>query len=248
MALLLAAVPTQAAGDASPNTLTAEETAEGWVLLFDGQTTSGWRIDGDAEVKDGALLLGGARATRARFPRPLGCPFNLRFEYQVQVPAAPGTSIWCRLQDRGLWARGGEAENLPGAGAGWVEVVMAATYDSRKDYYEQTSKSRNLLDGKFDRRGSSSSKGLGPPRHAKDLWLDVPAGAKIAVRGVKFKGDPIAETTPVWVWLLPLEGLLLVVVGALAYLIRRRRRRAAAGDPSQVIWPNRPNRGPRGLK
>lgn len=40
-----------------PNTLTPKEIADGWVLLFDGETTFGWKIDGAAEVKDGALVL-----------------------------------------------------------------------------------------------------------------------------------------------------------------------------------------------
>jgi hypothetical protein len=41
-----------------PNTLTPKEIADGWVLLFDGETTFGWKIDGAAEVKDGVLILG----------------------------------------------------------------------------------------------------------------------------------------------------------------------------------------------
>jgi hypothetical protein len=45
---------------AADNQLTAQEQAEGWVLLFDGQTTNGWRIfkgkENDSwEVKDGTL-------------------------------------------------------------------------------------------------------------------------------------------------------------------------------------------------
>src|SRR2546430_13280619 len=39
--------------EADHNVLNAEEKAQGKVLLFDGKTTSGWIIDGDAEVKDG---------------------------------------------------------------------------------------------------------------------------------------------------------------------------------------------------
>jgi hypothetical protein len=41
-----------------PNVLTPKEIADGWVLLFDGETTFGWKIDGTAEVKDGALIFG----------------------------------------------------------------------------------------------------------------------------------------------------------------------------------------------
>ncbi len=46
-----------------PNTLTAEEEAKGWTLLFDGQTTEGWRnyqkstIGEGWKVADGALYL-----------------------------------------------------------------------------------------------------------------------------------------------------------------------------------------------
>jgi hypothetical protein len=45
--------------------LTAKEIAEGWLLLFDGETTFGWKIDGDARVEKGALILGPKRATTA---------------------------------------------------------------------------------------------------------------------------------------------------------------------------------------
>lgn len=57
------------------NTLTAEETAAGWKLLWDGKTTAGWRSakskefpKGGWEVKDGTLIInetGGGEAAAA---------------------------------------------------------------------------------------------------------------------------------------------------------------------------------------
>jgi len=45
------------AQDAAPNTLTAEEAADGWVLLFDGESLFGWKAanDADWQVEDGAI-------------------------------------------------------------------------------------------------------------------------------------------------------------------------------------------------
>ncbi len=45
--------------------LTAKEIAEGRLMLFDGETTFGWKIEGEAAVKDGQLILGGTKATTA---------------------------------------------------------------------------------------------------------------------------------------------------------------------------------------
>lgn len=45
------------------NTLTPQEIADGWVLLFDGSTSFGWspREETQAEVKEGAVVLSGGR-------------------------------------------------------------------------------------------------------------------------------------------------------------------------------------------
>jgi hypothetical protein len=44
-----------------PNTLTPQEVAEGWILLFDGETTFGWQADGEFKATDGELVLGGEK-------------------------------------------------------------------------------------------------------------------------------------------------------------------------------------------
>ena len=63
--LALLAVPAFADETVKPNTLTPKEVADGWVLLFDGETTFGWKVEGDVQVKDGSLVLGGEKAGTA---------------------------------------------------------------------------------------------------------------------------------------------------------------------------------------
>src|SRR4051812_16543962 len=41
------------------HTLTPKEIADGWILLFDGESTFGWKIDGPSQVKNGVWHLGG---------------------------------------------------------------------------------------------------------------------------------------------------------------------------------------------
>jgi hypothetical protein len=41
----------------APAGLTAEDVADGWLALFDGETDFGWTLEGDAKVKDSALRL-----------------------------------------------------------------------------------------------------------------------------------------------------------------------------------------------
>jgi hypothetical protein len=63
--LLVAAPLLRAADEPKPNTLTPKEIADGWILLFDGESTFGWTIDGEAKVEKGVLILGGEKETTA---------------------------------------------------------------------------------------------------------------------------------------------------------------------------------------
>lgn len=57
--LCLTAGRTSAADAAKPNTLTPQEIADGWLLLFDGETRFGWKTEGQAKAENGILHLAG---------------------------------------------------------------------------------------------------------------------------------------------------------------------------------------------
>ncbi len=68
--------------DGNSNTPSPQETEDRrwfWLLLFDGESTFGWHIDGEAQVKDGELILGGPKPTTATFNTRFGYG-NLRFD------------------------------------------------------------------------------------------------------------------------------------------------------------------------
>jgi hypothetical protein len=105
---LLLAGPALADDKPKPNALTPKEIADGWLLLFDGETTFGWKVDGNAEVKDGKLVVGGQkdsklttttvfpwRTFRCDFTTPRGQPKGTRVtgpKGEVIFDARPGDS------------------------------------------------------------------------------------------------------------------------------------------------------------
>lgn len=68
---------------AKANTLTPKEIADGWIMLFDGESTFGWKIDGDANVRSGVFTLGGSKATTA-----ITSANFFSFEYSLEYAAA----------------------------------------------------------------------------------------------------------------------------------------------------------------
>jgi hypothetical protein len=95
--LILLVTSSLAFAEVAPNTLSAEEKAAGWKLLFDGQTTKGWRALGkDAfpsegwSVKDGVLFLakgpgGGDIVTEEMFS-----DFDLTWDWRIPKGANSG--------------------------------------------------------------------------------------------------------------------------------------------------------------
>jgi Domain of Unknown Function (DUF1080) len=94
----LIAAPAFAEDKPKPNTLTPKEIAEGWILLFDGETTFGWTAEGEAKVKDGILTVGGDKAATLTSNAPLGNGSHFAFLYSV---------------DGAKWSEGWLGVNMP---------------------------------------------------------------------------------------------------------------------------------------
>src|SRR5437660_10964968 len=64
LVILVTAFPAAAQDKAKPNTLTPKEIADGWILLFDGETSIGWKTRGEFAVGEW-LAVGGKQKTAA---------------------------------------------------------------------------------------------------------------------------------------------------------------------------------------
>ena len=108
----------------APNTLTAQEKKDGWVLLFDGRTTKGWRgayMDAFPakgwEVRDGMLVvqaLGGGEAAQGGdivtvgeygsfdltvdFKLTTGANSGIKYFVTEALPRTPGSAIGLEFQ------------------------------------------------------------------------------------------------------------------------------------------------------
>jgi len=89
------AVNAQAPAGGATNTLTAAESAAGWVLLFDGRSLSGWSPTGDVDwkVEDGTIT-----ATKGSgflvTPRPYG-NFEFKTDFWIDSMANSGVFFRC---------------------------------------------------------------------------------------------------------------------------------------------------------
>ncbi len=103
--LLSAALPVTAAKGDQPtaNTLTPREIADGWILLFDGATTFGWKAEGDIKAADGVLTLaGGDKAAPLVSTSEFG-DFELSFEYRIDEGMGTcGRVTWAKVSEDGV--------------------------------------------------------------------------------------------------------------------------------------------------
>jgi hypothetical protein len=86
-ASLLALTPVPASAQGKGNALTPKEIADGWLLLFDGETTFGWKIEGEVKAADGLLVIGGDKP--ASITATTGfVDYDLSYEILQKVPGS----------------------------------------------------------------------------------------------------------------------------------------------------------------
>ena len=108
-------------GAVSPNTLSAREESDGWRLLFDGESTAGWRgfreegfPDQGWEVRDGALVVAGGGGIDLISEEQFG-NFQLDLEFKV-TPVANSGIMYRVTEDRdATWFTGPEFQVLDDA-------------------------------------------------------------------------------------------------------------------------------------
>jgi hypothetical protein len=120
LASILVCAATAAFG-ADLNTLTPEETAAGWKLLFDGSTTTGWRAYARQEfpaerwsVEDGCLCVdkpGSENATDLVTTEKFG-DFDLKFQWRISPAGNSGVKYMVKEGTKGRSGVGFEYQVL----------------------------------------------------------------------------------------------------------------------------------------
>lgn len=85
---------------AAPNTLTKEEKAAGWMLLFDGKSMKGWQAPGESWIiEDGALKsVPKPKIREDLFTKAAYGDFELMWEWKIEAKGNSGLKY--RIQDR----------------------------------------------------------------------------------------------------------------------------------------------------
>ena len=225
MVFFLLSAPLARAQEAKDNTLTPEEAAQGWILLFDGKKPLELLIEGDSEIVDGVLVIGGNRPSRVEIKPRLGNHFELRMEYRTEG----AKHIDVKTAHKSFFEHGftsGSLERRSKNKDEWIEIIYTGNYDPRTDARSVDAQYRAVGEAGFTKRGLGG--GLGA--HATIFSFEVPAGSKFYLRNIKLKTDPVSPDL-----LLPiLAGIVLILaVLGLIFLIRLRRKKEprSFGEP-----------------
>lgn len=173
-ALLIPCSPLVAA---EPPALTAQEIADGWLMLFDGETMFGWKADGAVEVKEGVLILGdgkkkGEVRSKTIFPK--------NFELVVETAADSGGmgSLLIHYTDPG----NGMGRLAQGLGLFANRVI---TYHHHSDGKTISESHKGVDPSTGESQGTG--KGTTEDKYPGPVSLELTGTEKVKVRSVKFR-------------------------------------------------------------
>jgi hypothetical protein len=200
------------------NKLTTEETANGWMLLFDGQTRPRWQMDGDCAVEDGTLALTGSGTVRALPTIRLSDDFELEFEYYL---TGNGPAYLRFEGQRDFLKDPNTAEGDLPTVDNWVRVHLEGHNSPVSGY---SMKPRHYLVATGEQLPSRVTyMGRGS---MEVFWFEIPAGAKLYLRNVKLQGG----TKPSSNAPLVISGVIVAVIigaGGIFFMLRYWRKAVA---------------------
>jgi hypothetical protein len=191
-AVMLLLAPVIRADAPPPKNKLAEESAAEWRPLFDGKNLDGWEIDGDFEIVDGVLILGGERETRAYLPLQHFRDFTIRFQYQLDGKTSAGYG-WSSLGEPRKPTPGLMIPDLLPAKK-WHESTIEEYWDIRH-FQQRFIKGQHGANGVF--------------RPIQSFWIETPAGVKIRLRNIRVR--QAADDS--WAWIMGLPVLFAGLVG-----------------------------------
>ena len=171
--ILAAALPCPAQGDKpKPNTLTPKEIADGWILLFDGETTFGWKTEGAVKATEGMLVLGEKGGMVVTTGRWVDYEFAFDFLQEGQGTFRPG---WKSEKRSSL-------QNMK-IGGGWANMVVTVQSTQERESY-----SYSFLGVGGGGSGSSNS-GRGPFEGwgASRVVIAIEGESKVTLRNIKLR-------------------------------------------------------------
>ncbi len=163
------AVPCWAADEAKFNTLTPKEIADGWILLFDGETTFGWKATYDSRwtIADG-MLAPQAKTTGVLLTTTQFNDYELSIEYQAQKDGRPAKRI---ILSRDMQLKKIEDDmDLRVMGSGWHRLYM-------------TVKGAKIVEFSYENKGFFGGVGMAMKRPSN---TSAPASSHIALAGNGF--------------------------------------------------------------
>jgi len=159
-----------ARADDIPGGLTTKEIADGWIKLFDGETTFGWSVDGPAKVENGVLIIGGDKPATLKTTNRFGS-----FEFRViERTKGGGSKIkWYNaalpIEESSQWTKAAGELNGPGSTEITLSVPTGATVEIR-EFAFHPKEMKPLFNG-MDLTGWKQFKG-DPKREKSEFSVD----------------------------------------------------------------------------